>query len=216
MKKPFSAWKVGAPYYVPVILIGVVLMAAFWSSALVWLGVVVLGLGLFMLSFFRDFPRSADAKPNDLVSPADGTIVAIEEIESTPHYDGRCKRISIFLSVFNAHVNRSPISGTVTAIVYKEGQFKNAMRADTSQINEANAVKMDTAHGPVTVRQISGAIARRIVCPIQVGDTLAQGEKFGMIKFGSRTELYVVPSAEVYVKIGQKVFAGSTILGRLP
>lgn len=216
MKKPFSAWKEGAPHYVPPLILGVCLIAAFWESPAVWLGVLVLALGLFALSFFRDFPRTANAGPNDLVSPADGTIVGMEDIEATPHYDGPCKRVSIFLSVFNAHVNRSPFDGDVTAIEYKQGQFKNAMRADTSELNEANTVRMRTDFGPVSVRQISGAIARRIVCRTEVGERLARGEKFGMIKFGSRTELYLPKSTEICVTLNQKVYAGKTIIARFP
>jgi phosphatidylserine decarboxylase len=214
LKKPFSAWKEGAPYYLPLIAIGGTIVVVSFHTIFVWPGAVVLFFGLFALTFFRDFPRNADAKPGDMVSPADGTIVEIQEMESTPYYDGPCKRVSIFLSVFNAHINRSPFDATVIAIQYKPGLFKDARRPDTSQINESNAIRLSTSHGPLTLRQISGAVARRIVCRASVGDTLTRGEKFGMIKFGSRTELYLPKTAEICVTLQEKVYAGQTIIGR--
>lgn len=167
-----------------------------------------------MLLFFRDFPREITALPNELVSPADGTVVAIEDLAETPHYEGPCRRVSIFMSVFNAHVNRAPYEAVVREIRYAPGQYANAMRPDSSQINESNAIWLTTPKGPITVRQISGAVARRIVCPIRAGMSLAKGEKFGMIRFGSRVELYLPPGTEVCVTLKQKVFAGTTIMAK--
>ncbi len=215
MKKPFSAWREGMLLYVPLLIIGVSGSAMFWGESVMVVPVCALVAGLFTLFFFRDPPRTITAIAGEAVSPADGTVVAIEDLEKTPHYDGPCKRISIFLSVFSVHVNRAPLEGTVTEIAYRPGKFKNAMRADTTDCNESNAVRMDTSHGPVTVRQISGAIARRIVCPCEVGNTLSKGEKFGMIKFGSRTELYLPPETAVRVSPKEKVRAGSTVVAHL-
>ncbi len=175
---------------------------------------IALVAGAFTAYFFRDPSRQIPGDAKTVVSPADGTIVAIEDLQSTPHYDGPCKRVSIFLSVFNVHINRSPFEGTVEAITYKPGEFKNAMRADTTDVNESNTVRMNTVHGPMTVRQISGLIARRIVCKVEVGESLAKGEKFGMIKFGSRTELYLPTNAEICVTLKEKVQGGASVLAR--
>ncbi len=212
----FSAWKVGLPYYLPLLLLGMACLAlACRGHRWAWAGVAVFFVcGLFALFFFRDPPRGIHAAPNEVVSPADGTIVAIEDLKESPHYEGPCRRVSIFLSVLSVHVNRAPFEGVVKDIRYKRGEFLNAMRADTTDRNESNAVWMDTPRGPMTVRQISGAIARRIVCPVRVGDALEKGQKFGMIKFGSRTELYLPPDAEVCVKVRDKVAAGTSIVAR--
>lgn len=215
MNKPFSAWREGMLLYVPLLIIGVSGSLMFWGESVMVVPVCALAAGLFTLFFFRDPVRTVTAAAGEAVSPADGTVVAIEDLEDSPYYDGPCKRISIFLSIFSVHVNRAPFEGTVTEITYKPGKFKNAMRAETTDYNESNTVRMDTAHGPVTVRQISGAIARRIVCPCEVGNRLSKGEKFGMIKFGSRTELYLPPETEICVSPKEKVHAGSTVVARL-
>ncbi len=180
------------------------------------LGLLCLLFFAFVVYFFRDPKRRIPTEAASVVSPADGTIVGIEDLPSTPHYDGPCKRISIFLSVFNVHINRSPFDGTVESITYNPGEFKNAMRADTTDVNESNTIRMKTDRGPMTVRQISGLIARRIVCKVEVGENLAKGEKFGMIKFGSRTELYLPTNAEICVKLKDKVQGGATIVARFP
>ena len=180
------------------------------------LGGLGIGLGLFTAYFFRDPARRITSDPKAIVAPADGTIVGIEEIASSPYFDGPCKRVSIFLSVFNVHINRAPFDGVVASIQYRPGAFKNAMRADTSDLNEANTVYMTTAQGGMTVRQISGLIARRIVCKVVPGEAVAKGEKFGMIKFGSRTELYLPTNTEICVKMKDKVEGGASIVGRFP
>ncbi len=211
MNKPFSGWKEGFPFYAPV-LAAAVLLGFF--PVIGWFAPVVAVLGVCMALFFRDFPRTITAADHEVVSPADGTVVAIEDLDESPHYDGPTRRVSIFLSVFNAHLNRAPFSGTVTAVKYAPGAFKDARLPETSQVNESNAVWMETPRGPMTIRQISGAVARRIVCPVGVGTTLAKGEKFGMIRFGSRTELYLPAGTEVTVTLNQSVHAGTTIMAR--
>lgn len=212
MNKPFNGWAEGLPFYGPVLAVAILTLLipilTPWAPA-------VLGLvGLCIALFFRDFPRKVSAADNEVVSPADGTVAAVEDLESSPHYQGPCRRVSIFLSVFNAHLNRAPFAGTVTAVEYAPGKFKDARLPETSKVNESNAVWMDTGRGAMTVRQISGAVARRIVCPVSVGGKLAKGEKFGMIRFGSRTELYLQPGTKVAVENGQKVYAGTTIMAR--
>ena len=216
MNKPFNAWREGFRFYFPVLATGVVLMFALHPLGYAWIGGCVFVVGTAMMLFFRDFPRKITATEKEVVSPADGTIVSIERLEQTPHYDGPCLRISIFLSVFSVHVNRAPYPGVIQDIRYTRGRFLNAMKAETSELNESNAVFLDTPAGPMTVRQISGAIARRIVCPVPKGATLAKGEKFGMIRFGSRTELYLSLDAQPCVKLKQKVSAGLTVLARMP
>ena len=214
MKKEFNAWKEGARLYAPCLIIGAVLVGAFGSRLADGLGVALLVVGVAILLFFRDPPRESSAEENEAVAPADGVVVAIEDMESTPHYDGPTKRISIFLSLLDVHINRSPVAGVIRDVAYKPGEFKNAMRAETTDCNEANTVRMDTRFGPVTVRQIAGLVARRIVCVGEVGDELARGEKFGMIRFGSRTELYLPAGTAVCVKLKDKVYAGQTVVAR--
>lgn len=212
MNEPFSGWREGLPYYAPVLAVGLLLTLGLSGTFLGFFAWMVLALGVGMALFFRDFPRDIPADPRAVVSPADGTIVAIEDFEDSPHYAGPCRRISIFLSVFSAHVNRAPYEGTVRDIRYLPGAFRNAMSPESSQVNESNAIWMETAQGPVTVRQISGAVARRIVCPVAAGAKLAKGEKFGMIRFGSRTELYLPRGTHVCVRLRDKVYAGSSIV----
>jgi phosphatidylserine decarboxylase len=168
------------------------------------------------LLFFRDFPRQGAAGPDELLSPADGTVVAIETLEEIPHYDGAAVRISIFMSVFNVHVNRAPFDGVVREVRYAPGAYKDARDPEASRVNESSALWLETERGPVTVRQISGAVARRIVCRARPGMGLKRGEKFGMIKFGSRVELYLPPGSQACVPVGAKTKAGLTILARFP
>jgi phosphatidylserine decarboxylase len=212
----FSAWKEGAIHYIPSLAVAVFcLFLAVKGYRGAWVGVLVFGAyGLMSLFFFRDPPRQVLASASDIVSPADGTIVGIEDLKESPFYNGPCRRVSIFLSVFDVHVNRAPVAGTVTDVRYLEGEYKNAMKASSSQTNESNCVMMDSPQGPVSVRQISGAVARRIVCNAKVGDSLEKGQKFGMIKLGSRTELYLPPKTEVSVKLKEKVHAGTSIIAR--
>jgi phosphatidylserine decarboxylase len=210
----FSGWKTGLPFYGPVLVAGVLATGLLAWLGLWWAGVPILALGIGMLLFFRDFPRAITAAANEAVAPADGKVVGVETLASTPYYDGPCQRLSIFLSVLDVHVNRSPCEATVRDVQYKTGLFKVAMRADTSDINESNTIYLDTPHGPVTVRQISGAIARRIVCPVKPGAQLATGERFGMIRFGSRTELYLPPTAKFIAANGDRVRGGATVVAR--
>jgi len=216
VSRSFSAWKEGALQYVPTLLAALVF--AFMVTRgyrMAWAGVVLFGLyTLFALFFFRDPARTIPGANSDVVSPADGKVVAMEDLDSTPHYNGSCRRISIFMSPFNVHVNRAPVQGIVSKILYQPGRYINAIRPEASERNESNAVWMQTPYGPVTVRQISGAIARRIVCRTGIGQTLTRGQKFGMIRLGSRTELYLPAGTEVCVKINDKVRAGSSIVAR--
>lgn len=171
------------------------------------------------LSFFRDPHRKIPQQEGILVSPADGTVTEITTIEHEDFIDGPALKIGIFLSVFNVHINRAPCEAKVEDVVYKKGRFLNAMSPESGIENESNSLHLVRAGNPadrVIVRQISGAIARRIVCKAGIGKKLLIGEKFGMIKFGSRTELYLParPEIEAAVKIGDKVKAGVTVVVR--
>ena len=184
---------------------------AFLSVVLVW-----------VLSFFRDPYRHCPLDKNLLLSPADGRITNIEMVEENNFVDGAALRIGIFLSIFDVHINRAPCNVKVERITYRNGRYKNAMNPQSSRVNESNElvlVRADEPKDKLIVRQISGAVARRIVCAASEGQELVGGEKFGMIKFGSRTELYVpapkgLARADVkcLVQIGDKVKAGITPL----
>lgn len=212
---PFSGWREGLPLYGPLLaaalLMALVLRPWSWS----WAGGVPLMAGLAVMAFFRDFPRHCPGQPDVFYAPADGTVSAVEDLAETPHYEGPCRRISIFMSVFNAHVNRAPCVGKVRAVRYAPGCYRDARDPESSQVNESNALWLDTDHGLVTVRQIAGAVARRIVCPAQEGMRLEAGQKFGMIRFGSRVELYLPPGTEVLVKKGDITRAGLTPTARV-
>jgi phosphatidylserine decarboxylase len=166
---------------------------------------------VWMLMFFRDPPRKISLDEQVLLSPADGTITDISETECL-ELGGKALRIGMFLSIFNVHINRMPCSVKVESVTYKKGQFKNAMSADSGRVNESNEVLVTRLAEPqdkLLLRQVSGAIARRIVCKAEPGQEFSQGLVFGMIKFGSRTELYLpVQEFDIAVKIGDRVNAG--------
>ncbi len=186
----------------------------FWPAA-----IVTAVLGIFFVSFFRNPRRSIPEGAGIVVSPADGKVTTIEEIEHDEFIGGPAVLIGIFLSIFNVHVNRVPVPARVIGITYRRGKFLNAMRPESARENEQLAVRIEENRAPyrrMTVRQITGAIARRIVCWVKPGDELDAGELFGMIKLGSRTELVLPREAglEIVVKLGQNVKAGSTIFAR--
>lgn len=173
--------------------------------------VPVFGL-LFTLNFFRDPPRRIPSEPGLMVAPADGVVVEIKDMDEPEFLKVPCTRIAIFLNVFNVHINRSPCEGVVQGLKYKPGKFLDVRHPDCSTLNESNTIHL----GGVVVKQIAGLIARRIVCEAKPQDRLARGEKFGMIKFGSRTELYIPKDRveEISVKLKDKVKGGETILAR--
>lgn len=170
------------------------------------------------LAFFRDPERTVPSGSDLLVAPADGLVVETASLEHQDDLGGPARRISIFLSVFDVHINRSPCAGTVKSVQYKPGRFLDARNQDSGKLNEVNVVVIDAADGsgPVVVRQIAGLIARRIVCDVKPGDVVAGGQRIGLIKFGSRTEL-VVPAGSAWtaaVKVGDRVRGGVTIMAR--
>jgi phosphatidylserine decarboxylase len=192
----------------------------FVVAALLWqvtgskgLSVIPVVLALFFLWFFRDPSRKVPTGPGEIVSPADGKVTEADWIE-TP--SGRRLRLSIFLNVFDVHVNRSPIEGTVTEVNYKKGMFLNAMRADSNVLNEQNVVVIEQDDCAVQIKQIAGLLARRIVCTVKPGDRLKRGERLGLIKFGSRVDVLMPSDANLRVHRGDRVVGGSTILAVVP
>ncbi len=177
----------------------------------------ILGAGTcgFALFFFRDPQRAVPEGTELVVAPADGTVTEISEVEENKFLGCKARKVGIFLSLLNVHINRSPYRGTVEYLKYKPGKFLNAGNLESSVVNESNGIGIVTSRCKMLVRQISGIIARRIVCGLKEGDNVETGEKFGMIKFGSRTELYVPVDAafELQVELGQKVKAGETVIG---
>ncbi|MHC4224036.1 MAG: phosphatidylserine decarboxylase family protein [Planctomycetota bacterium] len=171
---------------------------------------------LFIFSFFRDPERRVEGGPEAAVAPADGKVTDIGVVEEPEVMKGKALRIGIFLSVFNVHVNRAPLDGRVTSIRYHPGRFLDARDERCKELNEANMVGFMGPRGPFAVRQVAGLIARRIICPLQAGQEVTRGERMGMIKFGSRTELFVPADArvKVEVEVGRKVRGARTVLLR--
>lgn len=178
------------------------------------LAMIGLAVTFFTAFFFRDPDRVVPAVAGVVVSPADGKIIFSDSVEKTPFYEGPCKKISIFMSVFNVHVNRIPHDGRVERIAYHPGKFLNAAIDKASDDNERNAVFITTETGHrYCVVQIAGLIARRIITYIQAGDIVCKGHRFGLICFGSRLDVYLPPETVVDVTIGDKVKAGTSVLG---
>lgn len=205
----------------PVVIVLLMVLAILLpiNKGIVYLIELILAIILvWVFSFFRDPRRNRPKDDSLLLSPADGTVSDIEIVENE-YIGGRSLRIGIFLSIFNVHINRAPCDVRIEKVVYKKGKYKNAMNPESARVNESNDLYLLRTQYPddkLIVRQISGAIARRIVCEGKVGQELAGGEKFGMIKFGSRTELYLPADSggKCLVKIGDKVKAGLTALVR--
>ncbi len=171
---------------------------------------------LFILQFFRDPPRTIPRAPNAVLSPADGKVVRVERTRD-PFLDRDALKISVFMNVFNVHSNRSPVDGTVVGAWYHAGRFLNAALDKASLENERNALHLRTASGhDVTCVQVAGLIARRILCYVKPGDTLARGQRYGFIRFGSRVDVYIAPDAVPRVAVGDTVYATETLLADLP
>jgi phosphatidylserine decarboxylase len=173
----------------------------------VWFALPAWVLAIFCLNFFRDPERKIPAGPV-AVSPADGKVLAVKAESPT------LNRISIFMNIFDVHVNRTPIPGVVRDVRYHEGKFLDASREESSTANEQNVITVEGDGSTVVFKQIAGLIARRIVCPTKPGDQLAAGERVGLIKFGSRVDVLLGPEWEIVVQTGMRVSAGSSILAR--
>ncbi|NLE40086.1 MAG: phosphatidylserine decarboxylase family protein [Pirellulaceae bacterium] len=213
---PFARWGLAELQLMGWPLLALTIALGWYAWYLAWIPAVPLCL---VVWFFRDPPRRVPREPEVLVSPADGKVVSVDYLEHDEFVGGPAVRIGIFLSIFNVHLNRAPCAGRVIALRYHEGRFLSATRPESSLYNENIWIGLEQADPPhrrIVVRPIAGAIARRIVCPLRTGDELRRGEKIGMIKLGSRTEL-IVPDTEdleIGVEVGQRVTAGVTVMLR--
>jgi len=198
------------------VLLFVALLAAAGAVFSAWLWWFFFLLFFFTVAFFRDPERTAPPDQNLIVAPADGTVMDIVQADESQVLKTTTRRVGIFLSIFDVHTNRAPIDGRVIYRQHREGLCLDARRADCSEKNESMTWAFENSRITIVVRQITGAIARRIVAWAEIGDELKKGERFGMIRFGSRTELYLPLNAEVLVKTGDHVLGGSTIIARLP
>ena len=179
-----------------------------WASPL-WV------VSLFVLQFFRDPPRAVPASPTAILAPADGRVIVLDEVED-PYLKRPSKRISIFMNVFNVHSNKSPIEGKIMERWYNRGKFFNAALDKASRNNERNALWIRTDAGQdVVVVQVAGLIARRILCYVQSGERITQGQRYGFIRFGSRLDVYLPTTAQFQVSLGDKVHATTDVIARL-
>lgn len=181
-----------------------------------WAGVLFLALTLFVMWFFRNPHRVTPEDGKAIISPADGRIIKIEEVEEKEMLNEKVRKVSIFMSVFNVHVNRAPCSGTIEKISYSKGKFFAANLDKASEFNERNSVLIKMADGgQIRTTQIAGIVARRIVCWTKKGMQIQKGERFGLIKFGSRLEVFMPLDTTISVKVGDRVRAGETRIGYL-
>lgn len=195
-----------------------ILGAARFDSRVLFVLSILAGLmTLFSAFFFRDPERSFQPEENLLIAPADGKVVLIKQLDNHPHIGGPAVQVSIFLNVFDVHVNRIPTSGTIDYVKYNQGKFMAAYHDKASLDNEQTEIGMTATHGQkLAFKQIAGLIARRIICRLETGQTVSIGNRFGLIKFGSRTDLIVPADSKIEVKLGQRVKGAETVIGYLP
>lgn len=198
---------------IPWVLIPLLAAAAALFFGPWWVAAVLGLLAAFMAYFFRDPSRTAPSESDLVVAPADGRVTRVEKVGGAGAASPTV--VSIFLSPFDVHINRAPIAGAVLDVTYTKGKFMIATRDDASLVNEQNAVTIRGEKMTVVCKQIAGVLARRIVCWKKAGDNLALGERFGLIKFGSRTDLVLPPEVKVEARVGERVRGGVTIIGRL-
>ena len=201
--------KEGYKFAVAPLGLGVLALALRWN----WAGGILVFLAAFILYFFRDPERIVPADPAVVVSPADGRVMEIVD-QAMGSRPGR--RVSIFLAIWDVHVNRAPLAGRIRKLEYRPGRFLAAMRSRASAENEQNVIHLSTERGEIVLKQIAGWIARRVLCWKAEGDTVALGERVGMIRFGSRVDIWLPLEAEIVVRPGQHVAGGSSILARWP
>jgi len=200
----------------PVVAAALSAAALFWALGWYKAAAFMTALAVFSLWFFRNPERRPPQGEKLAVAPADGRVVFVGEVDEKRYVNARALKVSIFMNVFNVHVNRAPEAGKVSEVRYNPGKFISADRDKASMDNEQNAVTLDTASGRIVFVQIAGLIARRIVCWVKPGDALARGERFGLIMFGSRVDIYMPTGSHAGVKIGDKTRAGETVIGTLP
>ena len=192
---------------------GVVAVLLWLFTHALWLVLIPILLACFFLWFLRDPARAIPAMPGQIVSPADGLVTEAEWIELP---SGSRLRLSIFLNVFDVHVNRSPVSGVVKLCEFRKGRFMNAMKAESVLENEQTLIVIDAGDYEISFKQIAGLLARRIVCRLKEGDRVERGQRIGLIKFGSRCDVLLPAEANLKVKTGMRVVGGSTVLAVMP
>jgi phosphatidylserine decarboxylase len=190
---------------------GVTALLAFWGGP--WAALPGVVLSLFMAYFFRDPERVVPAGDDLFVSPADGRILQVRQGREEEHLREESVEVSIFMSPLDVHVNRAPCDGSVVAVVPRSGKFLSAFKPEASLVNQSISMVLQTRHGKILVRQVAGFVARRAVCRVAPGATLRRGERYGIIKFSSRVDVYLPKGVEMKVKAGDRVKAGETVLG---
>jgi phosphatidylserine decarboxylase len=178
--------------------------------SLIFVSLIVLG---FTTNFFRDPDRKSPQGEKLIIAPADGKVIVVKQLRDDEYFNSDVWQVSIFMSPLNVHVNRNPISGVVKHVRYVKGEYFAAFEDKASEKNEQMIVGLEGTHGKVMLKQIAGFVARRIVCPLKTGDTVKSGERFGMIKFGSRVDVFLPLSVNIRIKVGDVTRAGETILG---
>jgi phosphatidylserine decarboxylase len=181
-----------------------------------WTRWPLLALAVFSITFFRDPERVLPQGENIILCPADGEVVKIDLVEEPVFFKGPARQIAIFMSPFNCHINRAPVTGQITYLKYSPGRFEMAFRDKASELNEQNTLGIENERVKVLVRQIAGFLARRIICRAKLSDRLSIGDRFGLIQIGSRVDVFLPPEVEVRVKVHDDVKGGLTILGTLP
>jgi len=199
--------KDGYKFATPLLLLGIVAIAIGWR----WSAAILFLLGAFVVYFFRDPERKIPTDASVVVSPADGRVMEVVDEDLDGHQG---MRISIFLAIWNVHVNRAPAAGRIERVEYRPGKFYAAMRSRASSENEQNAIYLSTDRGLIMFKQIAGWVARRVVCWKRPSDTVNIGERFGLIRFGSRMDLWLPEGAEILVTPGQHVAGGSSVVAR--
>lgn len=207
-----AAWR-----EVPAIVLGLTgTMLLTLMSRRRWLALFSALLLGWIFYFFRDPERiPISAAPEFIIAPADGRVTDIDLVEEPHFIQGRARRVTVFMSIFDVHVQHSPYSGVVASVYYQPGSFAPAFLKDTHD-NESNLIGLETPHGRIAVKQIAGILARRIVCWVESGDEVITGQRLGLIRFGSRVDLLLPPAAKVLVSVGQQVYGGQTIVARWP
>ncbi len=211
--RKFPLAKEGMIFILPLGVLSLIL----WIFRLPLLAGFCTFLTLFVIYFFRDPERGVPPGDNAILSPADGKVIQVQPCVEERFLHGPAIKISVFMSLFNVHVNRNPLSGQIVDSAYSPGKFLRADLDRASAANEQNALLVETAEGArLMVVQIAGLIARRIVCWVKKGDSVVRGQRFGLIRFGSRLDIYLPRDTQLQVRVGQKALAGQTILGHLP
>jgi phosphatidylserine decarboxylase len=213
----FNRWRDGYVIFPTLFVVVALASQMIWANlfTLIFLILAVV-LWLVVLYFFRDPTRAVVNRPGLVVGPGDGTVVEVVHQKEDQYLHADCTRISIFLSLFDVHVQRFPIEGTVARVEHQAGKFLQAYRSEASQVNENIALVIDTPYGKILLKQIAGILARRCINYAQVGDRLPTGQRFGLIKFGSRVDLFLPPQAQLLVSEGDKVYGGLTPVALFP